>query len=195
MTRVAEGGGGEWKRRASTRDRTENGVWATSVGVEDKARLHGVRQRGRTVGAIRNAAAVLSADVHALTVEIHLAVVVHGLGSGYGGGECGAWWGVVIGRVEGGGHGVWVEDVGEGGAVVHHGRANRGEAKVMLKWTSRTYDRIIRHLECVDGEGDLGLRGREGGWLHGLIERVVVQVGLGLGVGGDHDAVDGRDLR
>ena len=78
--------------------------------------------------------------------------------------------------------------------MVHHGRADGGEAEVLLEGTSRINDRILVHLECVYGEGDLRLRGRVVGRVHGLVERVLVQVGLGLGVGGYHNAVDGRHL-
>lgn len=88
-----------------------------------------------------------------------------------------------------------VEHVGTEGIVVHHGGADGREAKVLLKGPGRVDDGVLVHVERVDGEGRLGLRGREGGRVHGVVvERVLVQVGLCLGVGGDHDAVDGRDL-
>jgi hypothetical protein len=57
------------------------------------------------------------------------------------------------------------------------------------------YSGIFVHREGVYREGDLCLRGWEGGGLHGVVERVLVQVGFGLGVGGYHDSVDGRDQR
>jgi hypothetical protein len=78
--------------------------------------------------------------------------------------------------------------------VVHHWRAHRREAEVLLEGPSRVYDGILVHLECVYGEGALGLRGREGGWVHGVVERVLVQIGFCLGVGGYHNAVDRRHL-
>lgn len=78
---------------------------------------------------------MLATDVQAVTVEVHLAVIVHGLGCRDGGGEGGTGGRVIVGRVEGGGHRVGVEDVGERCAVVHHGRANGREAKVLLEGT------------------------------------------------------------
>jgi len=133
-------------------------------------------------------------NVHASAIEVHLAVVGQWLWRRDSRGEGGARWRVVVGRVEGRGHGIGVEHGGVGGVVVvHHGRANGREGEVLLEWASRVDDGVLVHLECVYGEGHLGLRGREGGRVHGVVERVLVQVGFGLGVGGDHDAVDGRD--
>jgi hypothetical protein len=135
-----------------------------------------------------------STDVHSRAIKVHLVVVGQWLRRRDSGGEGRAWWRVVVGGVEGRGHGVGVEHVGVGRIVVHHGRPDGREAEVLLEWAGRAYDGVVVHLECVYGEGHLGLRGREGGRVHRVVERVLVQVGLGLGVGGYHDAVDGRDL-
>jgi hypothetical protein len=78
--------------------------------------------------------------------------------------------------------------------VVHHWRADGREAKVLLERARRADDGVLVHVERVYGEGDLGLRGREGGWVHGVVERVVVQIGFCLGIGRYHNAVDRRDL-
>jgi hypothetical protein len=90
-----------------------------------------------------------------------------------------------------------VEHVRVEGIVAHEGRANWREAgEALLVGPSRMYNGIVVYLERVDGEGDLGLRGWEGGRLHGVhVERVLVEIGLGLGVGGYHNAVDGGDQR
>jgi hypothetical protein len=137
---------------------------------------------------------MMSTDVHASAVKVHLAVVGDGLWCRDSRGKCGARGRVVVGGVERGGHGVWVEHVGVGGVVVHHWRADRREAKVLLERASRADDGVLVHVECVYGEGNLGLRGREGGRVHGVVERVLVQIGFCLGIGRDHNAVDGRDL-
>jgi hypothetical protein len=135
-----------------------------------------------------------TANVHSGTVEVHLVVVGQWLRRRDSRGERRAGWGVVVGGVERRGHGVGVEHVGVGRIVVHHGRPDGREAEVLLEWTGRVYDGVVVHLECVYGEGHLGLRGREGGRVHRVVERVLVQIGLRLGVGGYHDAVDGRYL-
>lgn len=110
-------------------------------------------------------------------------------------------WRVVVGRVERGGYRGGVEHVLAEGVVVHQGGSDGGEAKVLLEGACGIDDGILGHLEGVDGEGGLGLRGWEGRWLHVvlvvvrvLVERVLVEVGFGLGVGWDHDAVDRRYL-
>jgi hypothetical protein len=135
-----------------------------------------------------------AANVHAGAVKVHLIVVGNGLWGGDSRGEGGARGRVVVGGVERGGHGVGVEHVGVGGVVVHHGRADGREAKVLLERASRADDGVLVHLEGVDGEGGLGLRGREGRRVHGVVERVLVQIGFCLGVCRYHNAVDGRDL-
>src|SRR4051812_23955886 len=105
-----------------------------------------------------------TADVHAGTVKVHLVVVRQRLGRRDSGWEGRARGRVVVGTVERRGQGVWVEHVRVGGAVVHHGRADGREAKVLLEGARRVYDGVlVVHLEGVDGEGHLGLRGREGG--------------------------------
>jgi hypothetical protein len=58
--------------------------------------------------------------------------------------------------------------------MLHHGRTDWGKAKVLLERTSRVHDGVLMHLECVYGEGNLRLRGGEGGGVHGVVERVVV---------------------
>lgn len=50
-------------------------------------------------------------------------------------------------------------------------------------------------MKCVGSVGELGMRDEIGRGMHGvLVERVLVQVGVCLGIGGDDNAVDGRDL-
>jgi hypothetical protein len=137
---------------------------------------------------------MMSTNVHASAVKVHLIVVGYGLWCRDSRREGGARGRVVVGRVEGGGHGVGVEHVGVGGVVVHHWRADGREAKVLLERARRADDGVLVHVERVYGEGDLGLRGREGGWVHGVVERVVVQIGFCLGIGRYHNAVDRRDL-
>jgi hypothetical protein len=85
-----------------------------------------------------------------------------------------------------------VEHVRVRGVVAHHGRADGGEAKVLLEGPRRADDGVLVHLERVYGVRDMRLRGGEGGRLHRVVERVVMQVGLGVGVGRYHDAVHGR---
>lgn len=193
MTRVPEGRRGKGQRRARTGHWAEDRVRAASPGIEDELRLHGVGQVGGPVRSI-GAAMLGVADIHATAVEVHL-IIGNRLRCRGGGGEGRAGGRIVVGGVERGGHGVGVEHVCAEGVVVHHGRTHGREAKVLLERTSRADDGVFVHLKGIYGEGDLGLGGGKGGWLHGvLVERVLVQVGLCLGVGGDHDAVHGRHL-
>lgn len=134
------------------------------------------------------------ANVHSSAVEVHLVVFGYRLRRRDCRRKGGGGWRVVVGRVEGGSHGVGVEHVGIGGTVIHHGRPHGREAEVLLEWTGGVDDGVLMHLECVYGEGDLGLGGREGGWVHRVVERVLIKVGFGLSIGGYHDAVDRRHL-
>jgi len=109
------------------------------------------------VGSIRSAA-VRVADVHATPVKVHLVVLGYGLWSGDGRGEGRAGRGVVVGGVEGGGHGLLVEHVGVEGVVAHEGRADRREAReVLLVGAGGMYDGVVVHGEGVYAEGGLGL--------------------------------------
>jgi hypothetical protein len=79
--------------------------------------------------------------------------------------------------------------------VVDQGRADGREAEGLLEGARRgDHGVILVHLERVEGERVLGLRGWEAGRLHRVVERVMVEVGLCLCVGGHHHGVDGGDL-
>lgn len=65
---------------------------------------------------------------------------------------------------------------------------------MLLEGACRAYDGVLGKLEGVDGKGHLGLRVAEGGRVHGLVERVVVEGSLVIWVAGDHDAADRRHL-
>lgn len=124
-----------------------------------------------------------------------MGILVHGLRRRHGRGEGGARWRIVVGGVERRGHRVGVVEVRVGGVLRHERRPDGREAKVLLEGTGRTYDGVFVELEGVDGEGDLRLRVAEGGRLHGLVQRVVMQGDVVVRVARHHDAVHGRDLR
>lgn len=143
-------------------------------------------------------AAVVAADVHAVTVKVHLALFLERLWRRYSGVEGGTGRRVVVGGVERRGHGGAIEKIRVRGTLRHERRPNGREAKLLLKRAGRVYDGVFGQLETgrVYGKGHMGLRRAERGWLQRrLVERVVVEGSLIVGIARDHGAVDGRDLR
>jgi hypothetical protein len=195
MAGLAERRRGKGRRRGSTCDGTEHGV-AHATCIENVLRLHRVREVGWAVRS-EAVAGVVASDVHAITIEVHLALVLQGLRSRHGGMEGGAGRRVVIGGVERGGHGGAVEEVGVRGILRHERRSNGREAKLLLKRAGGAYDGVLGHLEVggVDVEGHMGLRSIERGWLQRrLVERVVVEGSFVVGNARNHGTVDGRHL-
>lgn len=140
--------------------------------------------------------AVGATNVHTVPIKVHLAALLGDrLWCRDGRREGGARRGIVVGGVEGGRYGVRVVHVGEGGRLAHEGGPNGRETKVLLEWASGAYYRVFVELECVNSEGHLRLRGVEVRRLHRLVERVLIQSGLCVGVVRYHDAIDGGYLR
>jgi len=67
----------------------------------------------------------------------------------------------------------------------------------LLEWTSGADDRVFVKLESIDGKWYLGLRSvlLEARLLHWLIQGIMVQSRLRIGIIGYHYAVDSRYLR
>jgi hypothetical protein len=192
---LAERRRGEGRRRGSACDGTEHGV-AHATWTEDVLRLHRVGEIRWPVGS-EAVAGVVASDVHAVTVEVHLALVLQGLRRRYSGVEGGAGWRVVVGGVERRSHGGAVEEVGVRGILGHERRSNGREAKLLLERAGGAYNGVLGHLEAggIDVEGHMGLRGSEGGWLQRrLVERVVVEGSLVVWIARNHGTVDGRHL-
>lgn len=143
------------------------------------------------------AVAAAATDVHAVSVKVHLAIVWQRLGRRYGRVEGRAWWRVVVSGVQRRSHGSTVEEVGVGGALGHHGRADgREAAEGVLVGAGGVQDGVFGEGEVggVDGEGDLGLRGIERGRLQRRVVEGVVVDAFVVGVVVHGGAVHGRDL-
>lgn len=140
------------------------------------------------------AGSIRATDIHAIAIEVEVIIFGKGLRRGCSRGEGGTWRGVIVGRVEGGGYRVWIVEVRIGSIVVYERRSDGREAKVLLERPSGGYDGVFMELEGIDGEGDLWL-GIESGWVHRVVQRVLVQRSLCLWIGRYHDAVDRGHLR